>query len=143
MSISRQALSWGPFLLTALVAAGADARPINPQALNAGYGRSVGDENRAVQSSTRDANNNRVIVNGLMASPSGLASGLSGGLSGELDPFGRGVGTDVTASAIANQITIIAAGSWNTIVVEAQQINTGLVQATASANTGTVTNANQ
>jgi hypothetical protein len=38
----------------------------NSASFNAGYGRSAGQENRMVEYSTRDANGNRVIVDGVM-----------------------------------------------------------------------------
>lgn len=111
------------------------AEPLTPAGLNAGYGRVMGQESRSVEPSTRDASNNRVIVNGLLADPSGLAGGLSPGLGDRSAQVG-GIGVQ----AIANQINIVANGSWNTIVVEATQTNTGAVQASAAVGSTTVAN---
>jgi holdfast attachment protein HfaA len=113
-----------------------------PASLTAGYGRALGDENRPVEPSTRDANNNRVIINGMLGDPSGLAGGLNGGLSGGLGD-GQGLGYSgvgrISAQAVANQINVVAAGSWNTIVIDAVQTNTGAVQASAALNSAKVT----
>ena len=89
----------------------------------------MGDENRPASSSTRDSSDNRVIINGLMADPSGLSGGigLRGGLgdAGDL-PAGSGI---FSASAVANQINVVTNGSWNTIIVDAVQTNSGALEA--------------
>lgn len=120
--------------LSCFTAAPALAQGLTPAGLNAGYGRQSGDENRAVAASTRDANGNRIIVNGLLADPSGLSGGLSGGLGDGGSSLGQ-----ISAQAVANQINVVAQGSWNTIVVNATQTNTGTVTATVAANAGSVT----
>jgi holdfast attachment protein HfaA len=120
-----------------LTAPPAHAEPLTPASLNAGYGRLMGQEARPIDPSTRDADNNRVIVNGLMGDPSGLGAGLAPGLGDAVAPFAQ-MGR-IEASAIANQINIVAAGSWNTIIVDATQTNSGAVQASATLNDGTVT----
>ena len=95
--------------------------------LNAGYGRTPGQENRPIDPSTRDANGNRVIVNGLIQtgpdqSLYGDASTLSGAAGG------------VNASAVGNQLVVLTQGSWNTVVVDSTQINNGDVSASAELN---------
>ena len=120
--------------LTLAAAGPCAAGSLTPAGLNAGYGRQAGDENRAVAASTRDANGNRVIVNGLLADPSGLSGGLSGGLGDGGSSLGQ-----ISAQAVANQINVVAQGSWNTIVVNATQTNTGTVTATVATSAGSVT----
>lgn len=120
-----------------LAPAPAPAASLTPASLNAGYGRLMGQEARPIDPSTRDAENNRVIINGLMGDPSGLGAGLAPGLGDAPAPFAQ-MGR-IEASAIANQINIVAAGSWNTIIVDATQTNSGAVQASATLNDGTVT----
>lgn len=125
-----------PSLVSLILAAAgpASAGGLTPAGLSAGYGRQTGDENRAVAASTRDANGNRVIVNGLLADPSGLSGGLVGGLGDGGSSLGQ-----VSAQAVANQINVMAQGSWNTIVVNATQTNTGAVTATVATNAGSIT----
>lgn len=135
MRPSPRAAAPGLILALTLGAGAAHADPLTPAGLNAGYGRVMGQESRPVEPSTRDASNNRVIVNGLLADPSGLAGGLSPGL-GDSSAQTGGIGVQ----AIANQINIVANGSWNTIVVEATQTNTGAVQASAAVGSTTVAN---
>lgn len=105
----------------------ASASPIGGIDLKAGYGRRAGDENRPVQIPGPDAQGNRIILNGLLASGSGLGGGLSGGVGD-----GRDLDSGLSAyngSALANQINIVAQGSGNTIIVEAMQYNTGDIRA--------------
>lgn len=111
--------------VVASMGAAANAAPLTSGNLAAGYGRRMGDENRAVAFPSRDVNGNRIIVNGLISSASGLGGGLSGGgLSG-----GAGDATDngspwaINSAAVANQINVQASGSGNVIVVTAVQNN--------------------
>lgn len=130
-------LTLPPLILALAYAHPSAAQSLTASSLNAGYGRTMGEENRPVDPSTRDANNNRVIVNGLLTDPSGLSGGLGAGLG---DSQGVSSGTSqLNVSAVANQINIVAAGSWNTIIVDATQTNNGSVQATANLKNATVT----
>jgi len=119
-----------------LGATAATAEALTASSLNAGYGRVMGQEARPIETSTRDANGNRVIVNGLLTEPTGLAGGLGPGLGDASTSFGKLGQIDV--SAVANQINIVAAGSWNTIIVDATQTNSGAVQANAALGNATV-----
>ncbi|MFD1192723.1 holdfast anchoring protein HfaA [Phenylobacterium conjunctum] len=138
MSARNLLLSAVPGLAFGLLlgATPASAEALSPSSLNAGYGRVMGQEARPVETSTRDANGNRVIINGLLTEPTGLSGGLGAGLGDASSPFGPLGQIDV--SAVANQINIVAGGSWNTIIVEATQTNSGAVQASAALGNATV-----
>lgn len=89
------------------------------------YGTQPGDDSRSITVGNRDANGNRVIVNG-QAQASAYSSGVGyGGRS----LFG-------SSSAIGNQINVIVQGNWNTVILDAQQINNGNVSANVVLNGG-------
>lgn len=68
---------------------------------------------------TRDENGNRVIVNGRMEIEGALTGGLQDGFSG-------GIGS---AQAIGNQLNVVTQGNFNTVIVDATQINNGDISA--------------
>lgn len=70
----------------------------------------------------RDTAGNLVIVNGMLQ-----PAGGTGGLADSPLPVAGGQ----SATAVANQLTVLATGSWNTIIVDAVQTNTGDVTANA------------
>ncbi len=74
-----------------------------------------------MEGSTRDANGNRVIVNGVYAGSSfssqeGLIYGVGRGTSG--------AGT-ATGTAIGNNLNVVVSGNYNTVIVTADQNNSG------------------
>jgi len=75
--------------------------------------------------SLRDAGGNLVIVNGVLRP----ASAAGGGFADSPLPVAGGQ----SATAVANQLSVLATGSWNTIIVDAVQTNTGDVTATAGS----------
>lgn len=85
--------------------------------LNRGYGARPPAGASAVDYSQRDASGNLVIVNG-GRDPLPGGPGYPG-----WGPPGQ------TAVAIGNQINVDASGSWNTIIIDAVQTNTGDVVA--------------
>ena len=99
---------------------------------NAGYGRNPGDENRAVDSNTRDANGNRLIVDGI------IQTGVSNSAFARSDAFGAGFGGGGVgfggATAIGNNLVVITQGSWNTVIIDSTQINNGDVNADVDLN---------
>lgn len=113
--------------LGAAIVLPADALAQGPVALptaggmSRGYGERAPAGAGAVDYSQRDASGNLVIVNG------------------GRDPLPAGAGypgwsaPGQTAVAIGNQITVDASGSWNTIIIDAVQTNTGDVVARTSA----------
>lgn len=90
---------------------------------NVPYGASLGEENRAFNPPGRDANGNRVVVNGRILT-SAEASSLSTGMDESTGGYGYGA-----SSAIGNQLNVVTQGSWNTVIVDSTQINNGDVSA--------------
>ncbi|WP_297512509.1 holdfast anchoring protein HfaA [uncultured Caulobacter sp.] len=111
--------------------AAAQSMTTNSASFNAGYGRTAGQENRMVEYSTRDANGNRVVVDGVMLTGSDQSVFSSSRSSGSLDAYsGVGaVGGSAGSTAIGNNLTVITQGSNNTVIVNSTQTNTGAVTA--------------
>lgn len=120
------ALSLGATGLTALPALAQSST--GSASYNAGYGRTAGQENRMVDYSTRDANGNRVIVDGVILTGEDQSTFTRAG--GSLDSY-SGVGSQGGSStAIGNNLVVITQGSYNTVIVNSTQTNNGNVTAT-------------
>lgn len=119
--------------LIAAGAAGAQSMSANSASYNAGYGRVAGQENHPVDVSTRDANGNRVIVDGLILSGEDQSSFSRAW--GAADAY-AGVGAVGGASAIGNNLVVVTQGSNNTVIVNSTQTNNGAVTATTNLNSG-------
>jgi holdfast attachment protein HfaA len=127
--------------VAAAVAAGFAAQPANAQYMstnsaefNAGYGRISWQENRAVDVSTRDANGNRVIIDGIIQTGEDQSSFSRAWGAG--DSF-SGVGASGGGStAIGNNLVVVTQGSYNTVIVNSTQINNGNVTAGGKVNGG-------
>lgn len=134
----RRAL-WAAAALAAVAAAPAQAQYMssNSADYNAGYGRIAGSENHPVDVSTRDANGNRVIIDGIIqrgSDQSSFAGGWAGWGAG--DSY-SGVGTVGGGStAIGNNLVVVTQGSYNTVIVNSTQINNGNVTAGTNVNGG-------
>ncbi|SFK77938.1 holdfast anchoring protein HfaA [Caulobacter sp. UNC279MFTsu5.1] len=103
----------------------------NSAAFNAGYGRVAGSENHVVEYSTRDANGNRVIVDGVMLTGADQSVYSSSRSSGSLDSY-SGVGALGgwgSSTAIGNNLTVVTQGNNNTVIVNSTQINNGNISA--------------
>ncbi len=111
----------------------------NSAQYNAGYGRTAGEENQAVNVSMRDANGNLVVAGGQLLSPSS-GSVFSTTTTGGAGSSATGVGAGATA--VGNSLTVVTTGNYNTVIVNSKQTNTGAVTATSSI-TGGVGNAQQ
>jgi holdfast attachment protein HfaA len=112
--------------LTAVPAV-AQSMDTNSAAYNAGYGRAAGSENHPVTVSTRDANGNRVIVDGLILTGEDQSSFSR--TSGAIDSY-AGVGASSGGStAIGNSLVVVTQGSYNTVIVNSTQTNAGQVTA--------------
>jgi len=103
---------------------------------NAGYGRNPGDESRAVDPGTRDANGNRVIIDGIIQTGAGAsayarADSFGVGFSGTGTGGGSMVGG---ATAIGNNLVVITQGNYNVVIVDSTQINNGDISADADLN---------
>jgi holdfast attachment protein HfaA len=121
-------------LLLALAAGGiAQAQSNNGSSLNAGYGRSsTSSGNYGVSATgTRDANGNRVIIDGIIQG--GLdQSSISQSSAWGSASSGSGAGFG-GATAIGNNLSVITQGNWNTVIVNSTQINNGNVTANGSS----------
>ena len=85
------------------------------------YGFSYGEESRPFTAASRDASNNRVIINGLINGGTGLGTGLYTGW-GQTDGASGMLGT---GTAIGNQLNVITNGNYNTVIIDSTQINNG------------------
>ncbi len=127
---------------SALAASGAQAQQMttNSADFNAGWGRYAGSENHPVDVSTRDANGNRVIVDGLMLTGEDQSSFSRSW--GSADAY-AGVGASSGgSSAIGNNLVVITQGSYNTVIIDSTQINNGDVNAGVQMNSGGVGDGN-
>ncbi|CAN5349514.1 holdfast attachment protein HfaA [soil metagenome] len=126
-------------VLTLAVTASAQAQTMetNSAGFNAGYGRVAGSENHVVQYSTRDANGNRVIVDGVMLTGADQSVYSSGRSTGSLDSYSGvgGLGGYGSSTAIGNNLTVVTQGNNNTVIVNSNQINNGNIS--AGTNVGT------
>jgi len=104
--------------------------------LQAGYGGSRYTTARPVSGSTRDANHNRLIVNGIIQTGVGAYSSSSGGASasGSWGLGGDGRTTIGGSTAIGNQLNVVVQGNNNTVIVNSTQTNSGNVRAGTSLN---------
>lgn len=122
------------FMVTALlllVAGGSVARAQDPSGVDYydhPYGADTGIYSRPIDPSTRDANGNRVIVNGQFVSSSySTTSGVGGSsTTGNWSTSTTGAnGLDVSASAIGNSLNVVTVGSNNVVIIDSTQINNG------------------
>ena len=104
--------------------AAAQSIDTNSASYNGGYGRVNGQENRPVAAGTRDANGNRVIIDGIIQTgvDQSVFAEASASASGEAS---GGVGIGSGASAIGNNLVVITQGNYNTVIVDSTQINNG------------------
>jgi holdfast attachment protein HfaA len=117
-------------------AASAQSMTANSATYNAGYGRVAGQENRAIDVSTRDANGNRIVVDGLILTGDDQSVfSRSGATSGAGDIF-TGAGSTGSASAIGNNLVVVTQGSYNTVIISSQQTNNGNQTATTTIDGG-------
>ena len=77
---------------------------------------------RPIEPGTRDANGNRVIVNGRME----LEGTLTGGL---MDGYITAGAYSNSAQAVGNQLNVVTQGNYNTVIVDSTQINNGDISA--------------
>ena len=85
------------------------------------YGWDYGSEETPYDANTRDELGNRVIINGLINGGSTLGGGLYTG-------WGQtqgGTGMIGSGTAVGNQLNVITNGSYNTVIIDSTQINSG------------------
>ena len=102
----------------------------------AGYGASRYTTAQASSGSTRDANGNRLIVNGIIQSGASAYSSQSGGAASAYAGAGRGNGASTIggSTAIGNNLNVVVQGNRNTVIVNSTQTNTGNVTAGTALN---------
>ncbi len=104
-----------------------------------GYGGARQSVGTAQTGSTRDANGNRLIVDGIIQAGASSYSRQSGGVSNSYSGAGGSQGTTIAGStAIGNNLNVVVQGSHNTVIVNSRQTNTGNVSARTDL-TGTLT----
>ncbi|MBU1346545.1 MAG: holdfast anchoring protein HfaA [Alphaproteobacteria bacterium] len=104
-----------------------------------GYGGARQAVGTAQTGSTRDANGNRLIVDGIIQAGQSAYSRQSGGVSQTYSGAGGTQGTTIAGStAIGNNLNVVVQGSHNTVIVNSRQTNTGDVSARTDL-TGTLT----
>ncbi|WP_339915538.1 holdfast anchoring protein HfaA [uncultured Brevundimonas sp.] len=110
------------------VAAAQSTGPSGTAAYQAGYGGARYTTARPQTGSTRDTNNNRLIVNGIIQNGASAYSSASGGAASSFSGIG-GSGTIGGSTAIGNSLNVVVQGNHNTVIVNSRQINTGTVTA--------------
>ncbi|HWQ86434.1 holdfast anchoring protein HfaA [Brevundimonas sp.] len=101
----------------------------------AGYGGSRYTTARPQTGSTRDANGNRLIVNGIIQAGASAYSSASGGVSSSFTGAGNNGGTAIGGStAIGNNLNVVVQGNHNTVIVNSTQVNNGAINAGTSLN---------
>ncbi|MDP3401728.1 MAG: holdfast anchoring protein HfaA [Brevundimonas sp.] len=128
-------------ILSAALPAGAAMAQTSPSgnagSLEAGYGGAGRVASQPFNPTTRDANGNRLVVNGVIVngqdgSTVTYSQSSAGGPSGA-DWLQSGAGSargDAGATAIGNLLTVSITGSGNTVVLNSRQTNNATVNAT-------------
>lgn len=102
-----------------------------------GYGGARSAASAATTGYTRDANGNRLIVNGIIQPGASSYSSQSGGVASAYAGAGSSSngGTTIGGStAIGNQLNVVVQGSRNTVIVNSTQTNTGAINAGTALN---------
>jgi holdfast attachment protein HfaA len=108
--------------------AAAQSATTNAAQFNGGYGRTQGTENIPFRPSTRDANRNRIIVDGVIQTGDDNSTFVRGDSAGSGAAYAGGAGS----TAIGNNLVVITQGSWNTVIVNSNQVNNGNVTANST-----------
>lgn len=128
------ALSAATLLLPA-VAAAQSAGSSGMGGYQAGYGGARYSTARPQTGSTRDANGNRLIVDGIIQAGASSYSSATGGMSSSFSGVGGNNGMAIGGStAIGNSLNVVVQGNHNTVIVNSTQINNGAINAGTSLN---------
>ena len=131
------ALTAVAFAAVALPAAAQSNGSAGLSTFQQGYGGARQSVSTAQTGSTRDANGNRLIVDGIIQAGASAYSRQSGGVSQSYSGAG-GSGVISGSTAIGNNLNVVVQGSHNTVIVNSRQTNTGNVSARNDL-TGTLT----
>lgn len=120
------------------VVSGAQAQTMSTSSASyqAGYGLGLHQMQTAIDPSTRDANGNRVLVDGVMSIGSDNSVYSYSKTLGVGDSY-SGAGALGGASAIGNNLQVTVQGNYNTVIINSTQTNNGNVTATANGTTVT------
>ena len=130
----RRAGAASAALLTAAMAAGAaHAQSSTLSGIEQGYNGGLSNFQTQINVSTRDANGNLTIVDGVTQIGSDQSVFAKSGSSGASDTYG-GAGAIGGATAIGNNLSVNVSGNYNTVIVNSTQTNTGNVSATTVLN---------
>lgn len=111
-------------LSLAALAAPASADPLGDSGdFSRGFGMGWESFDTPINPGTRDANGNRVIVNGRMEVEGTLTGGLMDGY------VSAGSFSSSSSQAIGNQLNVVTQGNYNTVIVDSTQINNGDISA--------------
>ncbi|MDC7685244.1 holdfast anchoring protein HfaA [Asticcacaulis sp. BYS171W] len=117
-------------------AASAQTMSTTSTGFETGYGRTRGQEEQAVNVSTRDANGNRVLLDGVIVTGSDNSVYSQSKTYGAGDSY-SGAGALGGATAIGNNLSVTVSGNYNTVIVNSTQINNGNITATNGTKTAT------
>ena len=116
--------------LVAILTLPAMAQPPSPAAQVSGeferpFGYGYGEEQATYDANTRDANGNRVILDGrIMTGMDQSSLSSSYGSAGSWAQATGGAGYS-SGTAVGNQLNVITQGNYNTVIVNSTQINNG------------------
>ncbi len=102
-----------------------------------GYGANLSGFEQPVNVSTRDASGNLVITDGVIQTGADQSVFSHLQVGGASDSY-AGVGAIGQATAIGNNLSVNVSGSYNTVVVNANQTNTGDITANTTVLNGKV-----
>jgi len=139
MSFPRLILTAATLALPMVAASNASAQSTGSAGaaqFQAGYGASRYTTAQPSSGSTRDANGNRLIVNGIIQSGASSYSSSSAGVSSGYTGSGSSANGTSTggATAIGNSLNVVVQGNRNTVIVNSTQNNTGNITAGAALN---------
>ncbi|MGZ3298408.1 MAG: holdfast anchoring protein HfaA [Asticcacaulis sp.] len=127
-----------PLLVSGQFAGRACAQSMSTSAaaFETGYGLARNQLQNPIDVSTRDANGNRVLVDGEIMTGSDNSVYSYSKTLGAGDVF-SGAGALGGATAVGNNLQVVVQGSYNTVIVHSTQTNNGTVTATANGTTAT------
>lgn len=106
------------------------------------WGTSTSQNSQPYRAGTRDADGNRVVLNGVLQTGVGVQAQMAGtgGVGNTPTQSGQGggqtgmsaTGRNSSALAVGNQLNVVVQGNYNTVIVNSTQTNTGTVTATSS-----------
>ena len=110
------------------------------------WGTDSAQNNQPYRAGTRDANGNRVVLNGVLQTGVGVQAQMAGvgGVGNAPTQSNNGTGqtgmsatgTNSSALAVGNQLNVVVNGNYNTVIVNSTQTNNGNVNASANSGSG-------